>query len=97
MSKKEPKRKVYRDFTLDEFDEFTLEIRSDGAHEERGNIVAELQRRAKQLWDLSDVADLASERDLFAQRAAGFEMAIRTIQYMRKYEDNVGCPECEAI
>jgi hypothetical protein len=97
MSKKEPKRKVYRDFTLDEFDEFTLEIRSDGAHEERGNIVTELRRRTKQLWELSDAAGLVPDRDVFAQRASGMEMAISLIQHLRNYEDNVGCPECEAI
>lgn len=90
-------RRIYRDFTLDEFDDFTMEIRSDGAHEERGNIVIELQRLASQLREFSKAAELVPDRDLFAHRAAGFEMAVRTIQYMRKYEDNVGCPECEAF
>lgn len=93
----EPERRIYRDFTLDEFDEFTMEIRRDGAGEERGNIVSELQRRTKQLWELSDAAGLVQDRDVFAQRAAGMEMAISLIQHLRKYEDNVGCPECEAV
>lgn len=97
MTKKDSKRKVYRDFTLDEFDELTLEHQAIGAGQERGNIVVELQRRAKQLRKFSKAAELVPDRDLFAQRAAGFEMAVRTIQYMRKYEDNVGCPECEAF
>lgn len=96
MGKKETKRKVYRDFTLDEFDEFTLEIRSDGAHEERGNILSELERRVGQLREMSNASGLVPDRDLFAQRAEGFEMALRIIRNLRKYEDNVGCPECEA-
>jgi hypothetical protein len=96
-AKNSPNRKVYRNFTLDEFDEFTLEIRADGAHEERGSIIAELERKAKQLWEFSQAAELVPDRDIFAQRAAGLEMAARIISYLPKYEDNIGCPECEAF
>jgi hypothetical protein len=93
-AKNSSKRTIYRDFTLDEFDDFTMEIRNDGAHEERGNIVAELERKAAQLWAFSATAELVPDRDIFAQRAAGFEMAVNAIRHLRKYEDNVGCSEC---
>jgi hypothetical protein len=94
---KNKKEKIYRSFTLDEFDEFTLEIRADGAHEERGNIIAELERSTRQLWDFSDNSGLVPDRDIFAQRAAGLKMAAKIIRDLRKYEDNVGCPECDAF
>jgi hypothetical protein len=96
-AKAAPKRSIYRDFTLDEFDEFTLEIRADGASEERGNIIAELEHKAAQLWAFSTAAELVPDRDIFAQRAAGLEMAVNIISYLRKYEDNVGCSECGAV
>ncbi len=95
MSKKKSERKVYRDFTLDEFDEFTFDRLDEGAAQERGNIVAELERRSEQLLYFSRAAELVPDRDVFAQRAYGLQMAIKIIEDTRKYKDNVGCLECE--
>ena len=94
---KEPKRHIYRDYTLDEYDELTLEQQGIGAGSERGNIIAELERRAGQLREFSDKSDFVDGSDVFAQQARGMEMAIRFIRNLREYEDNVGCPECEAF
>jgi hypothetical protein len=93
MSKKEPVHKL----TLDEYDELTMENQILGAGWERGKIIAELERRAKQLREFSSKADFVDDRDVFAQQARGMEMAVRFIKGLRKYEDNVGCPECEAL
>ena len=94
---KKPKKKEHvHTLTLDEYDELTLQHQGIGAAYERGNIVAELTRRAEQLRHFSEAADLTPSHDVFAQEARGVEMAIRLIEKVRKYEDNVGCPECEA-
>jgi hypothetical protein len=93
---KEPKRDIYRDFTLDEYDQLTFEQQIIGAGWERGKIIAELERRVGQLREFSDKSDFVDGRDVFAQQARGMEMALRFIRNLREYEDNVGCPECEA-
>lgn len=85
------------ELTLDEYDELTLENQILGAGHERGKIVAELERRAKQLRAFSEAADIVPDWDLFAQHARGMEMAARIIRTLPKYEDNVGCPECGVI
>jgi hypothetical protein len=95
-SKKKKVKQVKHVLTLDEYDELTMENQILGAKLERGNIVAELQRRADQLREFSDKSDFVDGRDVFAQQARGMEMAIRFIGGVREYEDNVGCPECEA-
>lgn len=94
-SKKKKVKQIKHVLTLDEYDELTMEHQKLGAKLERGNIVAELQRRANQLREFSDKADFVDGRDVFAQQARGMEMAIRFIGSVREYEDNVGCPECE--
>jgi hypothetical protein len=94
---KKEERKIYRDFTLDEFDEFTFDRLDDGANEERGKLIAELERRSQQLMFFSETAELVPDRDIFAQRAYGLQMAIKIIQNTRKCVDNVGCPECEGF
>ena len=96
MSKKKEAPKVTHQLTLDEYDELTMEHQILGASLERGKIVEELERRAKQLREFSDKSDFVDGRDVFAQQARGMEMAVRFINATRKYEDNVGCPECEA-
>jgi hypothetical protein len=95
-SKKKKPKEIKHVLTLDEYDELTMEHQKLGAQLERGNIVAELQRRATQLREFSDKSDFVDGRDVFAQQARGMEMAIRFINGTREYEDNVGCPECEA-
>jgi len=97
--KKESKKKEqeYVSLTLDEYDALTLEHQIKGAGYERGKIIAELERRAKQLREFSEAADLVPDWDMFVQHARGVEMAARIIPTIRKYEDNVGCPECEAF
>jgi hypothetical protein len=98
MNKKEKSsKKITHQLTLDEYDELTMENQIFGAKLERGNIIAELQRRAGQLREFSDKSDFVDSRDVFAQQARGMEMAIRFITGVRKYEDNVGCPECESF
>jgi hypothetical protein len=96
-TKKEPERRIYRDYTLDEYDELTLEQQSIGAGWERGKIIAELERRHRQLLDFSRDTRLPSEDDQFRHHANGLYLAIQIINNMRSYEDNVGCPECEAF
>lgn len=91
--KKEPVHKL----TLDEYDELTMENQILGAGWERGKIIAELERRAGQLREFSRMSDFTDGRDVFAQQARGVEMAVRFIKGLREYEDNVGCPECEAF
>lgn len=94
---KKPKKVEHvHTLTLDEYDELTMENQIAGAGWERGKIIAELERRSKQLREFSDKADFVDGRDVFAQQARGMEMAVRFIKGLRKYEDNVGCPECEA-
>jgi hypothetical protein len=97
MGKKKSERKVYRDFTLDEFDEFTLGRMIEGAAEERGNIIAELRRHALELRTLSSYSKLPLPEDVFAHRAMGLEMAISIIQNLPDLEENVGCRECGAF
>jgi len=94
--KEKPSTKITHQLTLDEYDELTFENQILGASLERGKIVEELERRSKQLREFSDKSDFVDGRDVFAQQARGMEMAVRFINATRKYEDNVGCPECEA-
>ena len=98
MSKKEKStKKITHQLTLDEYDELTMENQILGAGWERGKIIAELERRAGQLREFSRMSDFVDGRDVFAQQARGMEMALRFIRNLREYEDNVGCPECEAF
>lgn len=96
-TKKDSKRQIYRDYTLDEYDELTMENQILGASLERGKIITELERRARQLLDFSRDTRLPSEDDQFRHHANGVFLAIQIIKNLREYEDNVGCPECEAF
>lgn len=95
--KKPKKIQHVHTLTLDEYDELTMEHQIKGAGWERGHIIAELERRSKQLREFSDKCGLITDADQFAQHARGMEMALRFIKDLRKYEYNVGCPECEAV
>jgi hypothetical protein len=98
MRKKPPTKKdVARELTLDEYDELTMEHQIKGASLERANMIAELERKARQLREFSEVAELVRDHDQFAQHARGMEMAARILKGVRVYEENVGCPECEAF
>lgn len=95
--KKPKKQEHIHTLTLDEYDELTLENQVKGAGWERGKIIAELERRHRQLLDFSRDTHLPSEDDQFRHHANGIYLAIRIINNIRPYEDNVGCPECEAF
>lgn len=95
---KKPKKVEHvHTLTLDEYDELTMKNQIAGAGWERGKIIAELERRVVQLREFSDKCGLITDADQFAQHARGMEMALRFIRNLREYEDNVGCPECEAF
>ena len=96
MKKQKPKKHMHS-LTLDEYDELTMENQILGAGLERGHMIAELERRAEQLREFSDKSGLSPSTDQYAKDANGIEMAINFIRTIRKYEDNVGCPECEAF
>ena len=94
---KESKDPITHKLTLDEYDELTMENQVLGAGSERGKIIAELELSARRLWSYSEAAALVPDRDIFAQKAAGLEMAANLVRDLRKYEDNVGCIECGVI
>lgn len=97
FKKEKPAKQITHELTLDEYDELTLENQILGADLERGKIIAELERRSAQLREFSDKCGLTTDADQFAQHARGMEMALRFIRNLRKFEENVGCPECEAF
>lgn len=97
-SKKEskPERKIHKDFTMDEYDIFTMDQQCQGALHERNAIITELQRRARHVNDLSNLAP-AGKLDSSIEWAIlsyGLEMAIKIVQKMPHYEDRCECPEC---
>lgn len=92
----EPERNIHRDFTVSEFDEFTLGLLLDGARHERAAIGEELERVAAQMKKLSMMLT-NDDAETFELYAAGLAMAARVIAEMRDPEDNVGCQECGAI
>lgn len=98
--KKEVKleRKIHRDFSLDEFDVFTMDLQCEGAADERTSIVSELTRREIQITELMHNAKLDSDlgSKLYDVRE-GIKIAIDIIRKMKNFEDRCGCPECGAI
>lgn len=95
--KKPKKKEPVHTLTLDEYDDLTMENQILGASLERGHIIAELERRAGQLREFSDRSGLVTDADQYAKDAHGLEMALRFIRNLREYEDNIGCPECDAF
>jgi hypothetical protein len=93
MSKKEPIHKL----TLDEYDELTMENQIFGAQSERGKIIAELERRAGQMMEFAECMESTKDKNTYSRYAFGLQMAVRIVNELRPYEDNVGCPECEAF
>jgi hypothetical protein len=93
MGKKEPIHKL----TLDEYDELTMENQILGAQSERGKIIAELERRAGQMMDFAECMESTKDKNSYSRYAFGLQMAVRIVNELRPYEENVGCPECEAF
>lgn len=94
-----PERKIHKDFTMDEFDVFTMDLQCEGAIQERRAVIAELQRRARHVNELSDLAP-AGKLDSSIEWAIlsyGLEMAIKIVQKMPNLEDRCDCPDCGAI
>lgn len=98
VGKKKPEQQFMHKLTLDEYDELTFENQILGAKIERGHIVAELRRKASQANELYEAAPLGSElaRQL-SDLIRGLQTAVKLIESLRSYEDNVGCAECEVF
>jgi hypothetical protein len=97
--KAKPERKIHKDFTMEEFDVFTMDLQCEGAAHERRAIIEELQRRARQVNELSDLAP-AGKLDSSVEWAIlsyGLEMAVKIIYKMPQFESRCGCTECGAI
>jgi hypothetical protein len=95
---KEEDRKIHKDFTLNEFDVFTLDMQCVGAVLERDDIVKELKRRANDVKELSDFAPggkLDSSVE-WAILSYGLEMAIKITQKMPQLDERYTCAECGA-
>lgn len=91
------KSKIYKSLTLDEYDELTLAQQSVGAAIERGKIVSELERCAAQMAEFAECMESTKDRNAYARYAFGLQMAVRLINELPIYEDNVGCRECGVI
>lgn len=90
-------RKVYCDFTLDEYDNLTLENQILGASLERGKIVAELERQSSWLMDFAENMESTKDKNIYSRYSYGLKMAITVIENLPPYEENVGCRECGVI
>jgi hypothetical protein len=97
MKKKEQAKKITHQLTLDEYDELTMENQILGAQRERGKIIAELERRAGQMMEFAECMESTKDKNAYSRYAFGLQMAVRIVNELRPYEDNVGCPECEAF
>ena len=97
MKKKEQAKKITHQLTLDEYDKLTLEHQILGAQGERGMIIAELERRAGQMMEFAECMESTKDKNAYSRYAFGLQMAVRIVNELRPYEDNVGCPECEAF
>lgn len=94
MSKKKTERKIHKEFTLEEFNVFTMDLQAEGAAEERKDITIELGLVASQLRSLAKVSN-TEER--FKTLAEGIYMAINTIHQMPKFESRCTCVDCECV
>lgn len=97
--KKEPsaERKIYKDFTLDEFDVMAMDMQCEGAEHERNSVIAELHRRRLQLLDISKSAGETQLKVEARHASEGLLIAINFIGALPKFEDRCGCPECGAL
>jgi hypothetical protein len=88
------KRKIYRDFTLAEFDLFTLDIECDGARHERNSILDELRKAQANLRKYSNGVGPESKR-IIDGIASGVTLAVALIEKMPEYEDRCECSDCK--
>ena len=88
------KRKIYRDFTLAEFDLFTLDIECDGARHERKSVIAEFMKAQANLRKYSNGVGPESKR-IIDGMASGVTLAIALIEQMPEYEDRCECSDCK--
>lgn len=86
-------RKIYRDFTLDEFDEFTMGLHGEGARYERKAIVNELTRVQANLQNYSNGLGRDSKR-VVEGLIDGLRLSLSLIETMLDYEDRP-YDECE--
>ena len=93
--KKEAKteRKIHRDFTLEEFDDFTLELQNLGAKHEQKAIVRELVKAELNLKKYSDGIGYESKR-IVDGLTNGVRLAIALIEKMPDVEDRCECESC---
>lgn len=97
FKKEKPAKQITHELTLDEYDELTLENQILGAGWERGKIIAEIERRAAQMMEFAECMESTKDKNAYSRYAFGLQMAVRIINELRPYEENVGCPECEAF
>lgn len=86
-------RKIYRDFTLAEFDIFTMDVQCDGARHERKSVITELLRAQLNLQKYSNGVGPESKR-VIEGLASGVRLAIQLIDSMPEYEDRCECEDC---
>lgn len=93
--KKESKteRKIYRDYTLSEFDVFTMDLQCEGARHERKVIVNELIKAQINLQKYSNGVGPQSMR-VIEGLASGVSLAIQLIENMPEFEDRCDCEDC---
>lgn len=94
---KKKKKKIYKEFTVEEFDKFALDQKVAGANLERGNIIAELERCSNQLMDFANGLENTKDKNIYARYAYGLKMSISVIEALPGLEDNIGCRECGAF
>lgn len=93
--KKEAKteRKVYKDFTLSEFDVFTMDLQCEGARHERKSVINELIKAQLNLQKYSNGIGPESKR-VVEGLASGVRLAIQLIENMPEFEDRCECDDC---
>ena len=84
-------------FTLDEYDVMTLDLKCEGALDERDAIIKELQYKRVQLIGIADSAEMTQLAVECRAAAEGLFIAINFIEKMKHYEDRCGCRECGVI
>ena len=97
ISQETQERVIHKDFTLQEFDVFTLDLLAQGASEEREELIKVLQIKAWQLRNFSELADKPGRADEFMKYVVGIEMAIGIIRKVASYEDRCECEGCVKV
>ena len=97
FKKEKPAKQITHELTHDEYDELTMENQILGASGERMKIISELSRRADQMMEFAERMESTKDKNAYSRYAFGLQMAVRIVNELRPYEENVGCPECEAF